>query len=182
MSLFPKFDPRLISRETNPPAAKPAKPANLVVRTPHDRLNTARLETLSEEYEECAAIIQYDADIPQEWAEGFARLCTMPKPRNISETRWAQTLDAASCFIDKWAVTASTLGWTTHDIFGVDLYRPEVAIHSAGLIWLLQNKEIVVITADAVTVETISGARQTFRPRLDEGDMKRWVLLWEFVP
>jgi hypothetical protein len=133
----------------------------------------------TEDFEERAAIIQYDGEIPVEWAEGLARLCVMSCPEGVDETRWRQAVDNAGLFADQWAAKANSLGWDTHDIYGEDRNKPEAAIHMAGLIWLLQDKTIVAITADEVIVETGSGARQTFKPRLNRGDMTRWALLWD---
>ena len=53
------------------------------------------------------------------------------------------------------------------------------ALHTAGLIWILQDKTIVAISDDAVIVETANGIRQSYRPRLDTSDASRRVLLWE---
>ena len=131
------------------------------------------------EFEQRAAIIEFDGGIPQEWAEGLARLCTMPQPSNVPDRRWRQAVDAAGRFADKWAAKSSALGWTALDIFGVDRLAPEAALYTAGLIWLLQDKQVVAISDDAVIVETISGVRQSFRPRLDTSDACRRVLLWE---
>ena len=115
-------------------------------------------------------------------AEGLAKLDTMARPANVSEKCWRQAVDAAARFCDQgWAAKASALGWSTLDIFGVDRIKPEGAIHMAGLIWLLKDKEIVAITNDAVIVETVGGARQSFRPRLDTSDAARRVLLWELL-
>lgn len=129
-------------------------------------------------FEERAAIIEFDGQVPQEWAEGLARLCTMPCPGNIPGKRWRQTVDAAGVFADRWAVQASALGWTVFDIFGVDANAPEAAVHNAGLIWLLRDHRIVAISEDAVIVETNSGARQSFRPKPVSAAGRR-VLLWE---
>ena len=103
----------------------------------------------------------------------------MQQPSNVPDRRWQQAVDAAGRFADSWAAKASALGWTTLDIFGVDRLAPEGALHTTGLIWLLQDKVIVAISEDAVIVETVNGVRQTYRPRVDTNDACRRVLLWE---
>lgn len=182
MNLFPKFDPRSVSFEAAPPPAKAAKLAKVNTQTPLEGPTLASLATLAGpqgDFEERAAIVEFDGEIPREWAEGLAKLDTMLRPQNISETRWRQAVGAAGHFCDRWAAKASALGWTTVDIFGVDRIKPEGALHMAGLIWLLQGKEVVAISDDAVVVETVNGARQSFRPRLGTSDAARRVLLWE---
>ena len=179
MNLFSKFDPRSVSFETDLP---PAKAAKVDTQIPLEDPTLASLATLAgpqEDFEERAAIVEFDGEISREWAEGLARLCTMPKPPNVSEAHWRQAVDAAGRFADNWAAKASALGWTALDIFSVDRTAPEGALHTAGLIWLLQDKEIVAVTDDAVIVETVNGARQSFRPRQDTSDTSRRVLLWE---
>jgi len=131
------------------------------------------------EFEERAAIVEFDGEIPTEWAEGLARLCAMPKPSNVSARRWRLAVDAAGRFCDQWAAKAAALGWSTLDIFGVDRLKPVDALYTAGLIWILQGKVIVAISDDAVIVETVSGIRQSYRPRQDTDDSSRRVLLWE---
>jgi len=138
-----------------------------------------RLETNQIEYEERAAIIEYDGKIPRDWAEGYARLCTMQRPENVSEARWQQVLLHAGRFIDRWAASTSALGWSTLDIFGVDRMRPEGDEHMAGLIWQLHDKDIVAISEDAIVVEIHGGARRSFRPHLDTANIARRVPLWE---
>jgi hypothetical protein len=85
----------------------------------------------AEDIEERAAIIQYDGEIPKEWAEGLARLRVMPCPEGVNETRWRQAVDNAGLFADQWAANANSLGWDTHDIYGVDRNKPEATIHMA---------------------------------------------------
>ena len=140
-----------------------------------------KVEDAQDSFEERAAIIEYDGEVPQEWAAGLAHLCVMPCPEGVDVIRWRQVVDNAGRFADEWAVKASTLGWDTADIFGVDRHKPEAAIHTAGLIWLLGDKRIVAISADAVIVETPNGARQSFRPSVGDNDSSRRVLLWEMA-
>jgi hypothetical protein len=182
MNLFPKFDPRSISLESAPTPAKPAKAAKVVTQIPQSTQTLATLagaDVESTEFEERAAIIEFDGEIPQEWAEGLATLCVMSCPEGVSENCWRQVVDNAGRFADLWAAKASALGWTAIDIFGVDRRKPEAAIHTAGLIWLLGDKRIIAISADAVAVETSGGARQSFCPSRNNADNGRRVLLWD---
>ena len=55
--------------------------------------STPEIDVLA--FDERAAIIEFDGEIPREWAEGLARLCTMPQPSNVTSWRWRQAVDAA---------------------------------------------------------------------------------------
>jgi hypothetical protein len=50
--------------------------------------------------EERAAIVEFEAGAPREWAEEFARFCIQRRPAGLSDAQWAQFLDVAGQFID----------------------------------------------------------------------------------
>jgi hypothetical protein len=185
MGAFPKFDTRSALAESESAPATVAIVATVNTQIPQNPETVAGIATVaaldlkSSDFEERAAIIEYDGEIPREWAEGLARLCVMPCPEGVSEIRWRQVVDDAGRFADNWAAKASALGWTAIDIFGVDRRKPEAAIHTAGLIWLLGENRIIAISADAVAVETSGGARQSFCPSRNNADNGRRVLLWD---
>jgi hypothetical protein len=60
------------------------------------------------------------------------------------------------------------LGWGPHDLFGRDRDRPFARIDRAGLLWLLNGDKLVALTADTATIETRTGARQTYRRKPSE--------------
>src|SRR5436305_14264626 len=49
---------------------------------------------------ERAAIIQHAGDIPQEWAEGFARLDPNHPPGDVPLRRWQRFVDDVGLFLD----------------------------------------------------------------------------------
>ena len=147
--------------------------------TPPSQVSVPDTADAQTEFDERAAIAEFDGEMPREWAEGLARLCTMPRPSNVSARRWGQAVDAAGWFADKWSAKASAMGWTALDIFGVDRLKPEAALNTAGLVRLFRDRRIVAISEDAVIVETVNGVRQSFKPCLDTSDASRRVLLWE---
>ena len=83
------------------------------------------------DFEERAALIEYGAGVPREWAEGYARLLCLPFPTEITPERWKQIIDDGGYFIDRWAVMDAQLGWTTREVFGISPAR-----RSTGLIGL----------------------------------------------
>ncbi len=60
------------------------------------------------------------------------------------------------------------LGRGPHDLFGADRDRPLARIDKAGLLWLLNGHRIVALTEYSATIETETGARQTYRRKLGE--------------
>ncbi len=71
------------------------------------------------------------------------------------------------------------LGWRPLDLFGCDRERPFARIDRAGLLWLLNGRKLVVFTADTATIETLTGAYQTYRRgSIAYGEV---ALAWELV-
>jgi hypothetical protein len=79
-------------------------------------------------------------------------------------SRWAQLLaDAEALIAGGWAAQARALGWTALDLFGCDPDRPFARIDQQGLCWQLNGRKVIALTATAATIETLSGARLTYR-------------------
>jgi hypothetical protein len=136
--------------------------------------------TWGEAEEERAAIIEYDGNIPRAWAEGFARLDPHRPPADVPRKRWLRFVDDLGRFLDDgWAEQAAALGWGTHDLFGCDRERPYARIDRAGLLWLLNGDRLLVLTESSATIETRTGARQTYRRKPNEPCR---VLAWEIAP
>ncbi len=127
------------------------------------------------------AIVEYDAGVPREWAEGFAGLDPDHAPGDVPLKRWRQFVDACGKFLDNgWAAKASELGWGPLDLFGCDRNKPFARIDHAGLLWLLNGDRLVMLTADHAIIETVTGARQTYRRRPIK--LGQVVLAWELAP
>ena len=47
---------------------------------------------------ERAAIIEYEAGVPRDWAEGYARLLRLQPPEGLSDARWRTFLDDCGSF------------------------------------------------------------------------------------
>jgi hypothetical protein len=198
MGGFTKFDPRafLGSEETRPSPAKPAKPAKVfagldptlatlatLAARPAGSLNPATPagnrapNTWGDEHEERAAIVEHDGGIPRAWADAVARLDPARAPCDM---RWLQFIDDCGRFLDGgWADRAAALGWGPLDLFGCDRDRPIARIDHAGLLWLLNGRKLVALSQHTATIETATGARQTYYRRpIKEG---RVALTWELV-
>jgi hypothetical protein len=143
--------------------------------------NSAGVRDVSwhDDHEERAAIIEHDGKIPREWAEGFARLDADRPPGDVPLKRWRRFVDDVGLFLNRWAAHAAALGWGPYDLFGCDRDRPIARIDQAGLLWLLNGDHLIALTENTATIETQTGARQTYyrKPR-DPGRL----LAWELAP
>lgn len=126
-------------------------------------------------FDERAAIIEADG-VDRAWAEGFATLCTMPRPSAYSQSRWDQILNDGGLFLDRWKGTVLALGWLSVDVFGVCPDAPVWRLDQMGLVPLLEGRRVIDITADTARIDCGQGVIHTYR-RLPR-DM-RGVCLWE---
>jgi hypothetical protein len=128
-----------------------------------------------DDLEERAALVEYGAGVPREWAEGFARLDCSKPPQGYPLPRWHQIINDGGLFLDQWAHQAAELGWTALDVFGVNPAAPLVRYDGMGLVPLIQGCRVISIAADSAQIKTSSGNTQTYsrRPRLDA------VALWQ---
>jgi hypothetical protein len=127
-------------------------------------LKTGPNDAWTDTEEERAAIVEYDAGVPRAWAEGIAQLDPSNTPGDVPSRRWLRFIDDCGHFLDRgWARQAAAFGWGPIDLFGCDRQRPFVRIDHAGLLWLLNGRKLVALTADTATIEALSGDKQTYR-------------------
>ena len=127
---------------------------------------SATLATEADDLDERAALIEFGANVPRRWAEGYAALCSMARPSGFSPERWQRIVDAAGSFLDRWAAAAITCGWSDLDVFGCDRDRPDARFDCMGLVMLLDRVEVVGIDPDgADLIATTGGAKLRFRRR-----------------
>jgi hypothetical protein len=131
-------------------------------------------------FDECAGILEFDGGVPRAWAEGFARLDMGQPPADVPPKRWIQFVDDCGRFLASgWAAKAETLGWGPLDLFGCDRVKPCARIDRAGLLWLLNGRKLLALTANAAAIATASGGSLTFRKIPNEAGR---VLAWELRP
>lgn len=128
-----------------------------------------------ESYDERAAIIQANG-IPQEWAEGFALLCTMERPAAFAPERWGQLVDDGGTFLDSWGRQAAGLGWKAADVFGVNPDAPEWRYDGMGLVPCLRGRRVVAITKDTARIDCGDGASLTFYRNTRVGSVALWEM------
>jgi hypothetical protein len=140
----------------------------------------AATEQSSIRFEERAAIIEYDGGGPRTWAKALAQLDPANPPVDVPLARWQQFVDDCGRFLDLgWANRAEACGWGPLDLFGCDRERPLARYDHMGLLWILQGRKLVALKADAATIDTLTGALQTYPHRPINSD--RVVLAWELA-
>jgi hypothetical protein len=126
--------------------------------------------------EERAALVQYGAGVPREWAEGFARLDRSLPAKGFSPERWRRVLDDGGRFLDCWAGKAAALGWDTTSVFGVDAKAPTWRLDHAGLVVLIDGAEVTAITDRTARLRLRTGALQSYHRQDSTGAVPLWVL------
>jgi hypothetical protein len=129
--------------------------------------------------EERAAIAEYDGGAPRVWAEALARLDpACPPPCEIPPTRWLRFIDDCGRFLDDgWAARAEALGWGPLELFGCDRIKPFARLDRAGLLWLIDGRKLLALTADTAAIATHSGGKLTYyRRQLETGRVLAWEL------
>jgi hypothetical protein len=92
-------------------------------------------------------------------------------PEYVDVGRCRQCLDDAHRFLAEWGDTALALGWTADELFGLHeppaQPRPSYSRLSrydcTGLIWMLEGKAVVALTATTAAMRHPSGAITTYR-------------------
>ncbi len=114
--------------------------------------------------------------VPEEWATGYATLCTMPCPASVMPRRWEQLVNDGGLFLDQWGKQAAALGWQALDVFGVHPKAPEAVYRCMGLVPLLAGRKVCAITTDTARIDCGGGVTQTYHRMPTEKDT---VALWK---
>jgi len=142
-----------------------------------DERLSASLASWSEAEEERAAIVEHGVKMQRAWADGFARLHPNRPPTGVPLRRWLTFIDDIGRFLDSpFCAVAAALGWRPCDLFGCDRDRPFARIDCAGRLWLLNGDRLIVPSENTATIETRTGARQTYRRRAAETGRVAWEL------
>jgi hypothetical protein len=152
-------------------------PSKAIAHLPEERPSTV---TWGEAEEERAAIVEYDGGAPRAWAEALARLNPANPPGDVPPKRWLEFIDDCGHFLDGgWAERAANLGWGPLDLFGCDRQRPFARTERAGLLWLLNGRKLLALTADTAAISTNRGGHLTYYRCPNESGC---VLAWELTP
>jgi hypothetical protein len=115
---------------------------------------------------------------PGEWAEWLSRLLLTRPPGDVPRRRWRQFVGNARRLLEDGTLDeAVRLGWTTLDLFGCDESKPFARVDQMGLIWFIQGDHLVSMSSSAAIIETVSGARLTYRRKTEgAGQVAVWKL------
>ena len=168
--------PTTIGCTPKSPMVAPGTP--VTVQKQHFQLEGETAAPWGEEEEERAAIAEHDGGAPPAWAEALGRLDPVCPPCDIPPMRWLRLIDDCARFIDDgWAARAEALGWGPLDLFGCNRDKPFARISQAGLLWLLEGRKLLALTADTAAIATQSGGKLTFyRRQLETGGVLAWEL------
>lgn len=116
--------------------------------------------------------------LPSSWVDGLAQLRAMESPDCFTSEQWRKLAEDAAKFLKEWGVGAASLGWSTHDLFGVDPIVPTVRFDAMGLIPILHGSSVIALTQNTATLRRETGAAQTFRrihkaPRISLWEIRR---------
>jgi hypothetical protein len=111
-----------------------------------------------------AATVWCDGNTPHAWAKAFAQLDPHQPPGDVLSPRWQTFINDFGSFLGgPFCALADKLGWGLLDLLGCDRDRPYARIDQAGLLWLLNGDRLVALSENTATIETRTGARQTWR-------------------
>ena len=102
------------------------------------------------EFAERAAILQYDGNLPQEWAEAIAAMELRQKPTTISSDGWQEIKQTFNNCLLPQIEQLIAHKWTIEQVFGCHKQIPENHYQSKGLLMQLVNKSIQQISQTGI--------------------------------
>jgi len=130
----------------------------------------------NENFDERAALVEYGANVPRDWADGFARLATAAPPAGFSTETWRAVVDDGAHFLDDWGRKASQLGWSALDVFGVSIQASRMRSEMAGLLPFIGGGTVVAISSASATIRSASGDEVVWLRRSHAGAVAVWEL------
>jgi hypothetical protein len=106
-----------------------------------------------EQLEERVAIIEYDGQIPNDWALPIAKIQLRAKPESISKEKWQiiiSNLETLPLYLNDIILHQ----WTISDIFGCHPIAPEKRFDVMGLLMLLnEGDRIIEVSRDVIRIQ-----------------------------
>jgi hypothetical protein len=87
-------------------------------------------------------------------------------PAHVPADRWQQAVEDGRRFLARWGAQAMPLGWTSNDLFALSPVPAHIKpsfqrlsrYDETGLIWLLQGRVVVGLTASMAAIQNPSGS------------------------
>src|SRR5262249_45300359 len=92
-------------------------------------------------------------------------------PDRLPAERWQQAVDDGRRFLVRWGDQAHALGGTANDLFGLltvpahptPSFNRLSRYDETGLIWLLDGRKVLALTAETAAIHNPSGSITTYR-------------------
>ena len=86
-------------------------------------------------------------------------------PDHVDEGRWQRCISDARRFLRSWGSQAEALGWTAKDLYSLHdppanpypSYSRLSRYDQTGLLWLLEGRSVVALTATTAAIESLGG-------------------------
>jgi hypothetical protein len=129
------------------------------------------------EWEERAALVEYDGGAPRQLAEVFVEFETCPPPPGIEPGRWHGAQEVfVGLLASGIAAKALGLGWDAREIIGVCRSLPRDSPSRAGLIWSVKSGDTIPDVRRSGCIIAYSKIRHIWRRAPLAADL---VLPWE---
>ena len=135
------------------------------LRKPEPAEPSAAYEAVSAEPDGTGCRVEI-VELPQaqRYRKVFGLLQLKP-PALVPVERWQRCVEDGKRFFAKWGEQAEALGWTPADLFGLHTpperphpsYRRLSRYDCTGLIWLLEGRPVVALTAATAAIENPTG-------------------------
>ncbi|MEI8396292.1 MAG: hypothetical protein WCF85_16280 [Rhodospirillaceae bacterium] len=115
---------------------------------------------MCDDFAERAAILEFDAKYPREWAESLARLDTAAIPAGFTHERWVVVVDDGFRLVARWLPEIRRNDWSPADV--------------KGLIPLIAGREVIAIGRGEVTVQAVGFPPEKIYRRPSNDGSCRW--------
>ena len=124
----------------------------------------------------------WSTGIPDPIARGLGTLFGAPIARGILDHHWWTVVNDTLAFVDHGqAAQAFALGWSAADLFGCDAQAPWHRLDRAGLMLLVQGREVSELTTAHAGLKHRDGSVLRFR-RVLTPPRPPVAMLWHLLP
>lgn len=104
-------------------------------------------------------------NLPEPWQLTLTNALTRSCPAKISSNKWGAIIKQLQLWIEQPEQLQEIIAkdWSLKNIFGCHLTHPLIRYDCMGLLMLIQNKTIIEVSSDWITLKTKSGAIQTHK-------------------
>lgn len=127
------------------------------------------------------SVSELSAAIAIDVAAGLDLLTRSPPLWPVEADDWTLAIVRAHSFAERWDALARSAGWSTLDLYGMHRRAPYARLTAMGAAWLVARSSghnAIAVTADAITLATLTGARlRIYRTAPDPDAVLAWTLV-----